>query len=348
MAAPAIPDRLRARIEREGPLPWPTWMEAALYDPDGGYYTRPGRKTGPGDDADFATSPTLHPFLAHCVAEEAAACWERLGRPAPFPVYEFGGGEGDLARDALAHLDEDHPELAAAVRWLHVEASPTHRDAQRAGADERVAWTDGLPTAGTSGFVVAHEFLDALPFWWLERHDDGWRGLHVGLEDGGFALLRGPAPDEAALAPDGVPTGRRVAVMHAAKAWLETVAARLRAGGVLVVDYGGDHVWRRDRDGTVRTFRSHRHGLDPWLEPGEQDITASVDFAQARAWAEAAGLRLAFEESQEAFLMRHGALEALNRIDRSTVEGASAYLRLRQLLLPTAMGEAFRVARWEV
>ncbi len=329
-------------------MPWPAWMEAALYDPGEGYYTRPGRKTGPGADADFATSPTLHPFLARCIAEEAVETWRRLGAPADFAVYEFGGGEGDLARDALAHLDAEHPELAGRIAWNHIERSPTHREAQASGADARIQWLESLP-AGAVGFIVAHEFLDALPFWWLERIETEWTALHVGLDGNDFALESGPCPPEvAAMAPVLAPAGSRVAIMHEAKAWLETIQQNLASGAVLVIDYGGNQVWRRDPDGTVRTFARHQDAGPAWMEPGHKDITASVDFAQIRAWADAAGLRLAFEESQEAFLMRHNVLEALNAIDRNTVEGASAYLRLRQMLLPAAMGHAFRVARWDV
>lgn len=367
--ASSLPDRLRARIGAEGPMPWPAWMEAALYDDEAGYYTRPGRGTGvgsragaggrgpaepgaaggrritgPGDDADFATSPTLHPFFAHCVAHEAAALWDGLGRPPGFAVFEFGGGEGDLARDALAHLDSARPDLVRALRWNHIERSPSHREAQRTGADGRVRWVDDLPP-GAVGLVVAHEFVDALPFWWLESTGGGWRGLHVDHDGTGFLLVPGACPPEvAALAPGGVPAGHRVAVMHGARAWLHRVAGRLRAGAVLVVDYGGEGVWRRDRDGTVRTFARHRDAGPAWTGPGEKDVTASVDFGDLRRWAAEAGLVPAWEESQEAFLLRHGVLEALNAIPRDTPEDAGAYLRLRQLLLPTAMGHAFRVA----
>ena len=45
--------------------------------------------------------------------------------------------------------------------------------------------------------------------------------------------------------------------------------------------------------------------------------------------------------------LRHGALEALNAVDRGSVEGASSYLRFRQLLLPTGLGTAFKVLRLE-
>ena len=88
--------------------------------------------------------------------------------------------------------------------------------------------------------------------------------------------------------------------------------------------------------------------IDP-TGPGSKDITSSIDFAQARRWAEEAGLCEAWSMSQEAFLLGHGALEALNDIPRDTVEGASSYLRLRQMMIPHAggMGDAFRVALYE-
>ncbi|HLF16275.1 MAG TPA: SAM-dependent methyltransferase, partial [Candidatus Thermoplasmatota archaeon] len=96
---------LRARIRSEGPISFREWMEECLYHPKYGYYMRPGRKTGPGTDADFVTPPTLHPFFGRAVARQLVLEWERLGRPAAFEVAEYGGGEGDLCANALAELD---------------------------------------------------------------------------------------------------------------------------------------------------------------------------------------------------------------------------------------------------
>ena len=36
----ALPERLRARIRRDGPLLWRDFMDAALYDPHGGFYAK--------------------------------------------------------------------------------------------------------------------------------------------------------------------------------------------------------------------------------------------------------------------------------------------------------------------
>ncbi|MCA1812270.1 MAG: SAM-dependent methyltransferase [Halobacteriales archaeon] len=336
----ALADRLRQRIAADGPMPFDAWMEACLYDPEEGYYVRPGRKTGAGEDADFATSPTLHPFFGAAVGMEAAAVWERIGRPTPFPVVEFGGGEGDLARGALRWLDRERPDLARRVQWVHVERSPAHR-AKQAGADRRLAWAEAMPRLDAA-FLVANEFLDALPFKWLERTGAGWSEVHVAWDGHAFAealLPSGLSP------PANVPPGVRVALHQGARAWLHEAGAALGRGEALIIDYGERYLWGEERpDGSVRTYRRHEDAGTPLQNPGDQDITASLDFAELEAWAREAGWREAWHGTQEAWLIGHGILDALNATRRDTAEGASAYLRLRQILLPTGLG-SFKVLR---
>lgn len=333
---------LAERLAAQGTMSFRDWMEACLYDPEEGYYTRrrDSPRTGAGDDADFATSPTLHPFMAQAIAAEIGATWEALGRPDDFLVVEYGGGRGDLARDALAAL---HAKYGWQPLWHHVEISDDHRQDQATPGTRH-----GAAPERFQGCIVAHEFLDALPVHLVERRMGHW--AEVVVADG--ALMTGmptKAGNDAAPAID-VPDGHRAAANAAAKAWFADVGKALTAGRVLVVDYGdeGMKLWGRDPEwGTIRTFRHHQDGGSPLEDPGEKDITASIDFAQCRDWAAKAGLAEASYESQEAFLLRHGVLEAMNAIDRSTTQGASSYLRLRQLMLPTAMGHAFRVAVYE-
>lgn len=328
-----LADELRSRIDEDGPLTFAQWMEACLYDPRWGYYMQAGAKTGAGADADFATSATLHPFMAHAIAQEALAAWNAMGQPAEFAIYEFGGGEGDLARDARATLDA----AGCPAPWHHIEISPDHR------AKQRGSQLDDLPR-GAVGFVVAHEFLDALPFHVLERQKGSWAEVGVGRAGERFVethLLPQPSTLEAAPRVE----AQRVVAMVAARDWIRKLGERL-TGGAVIVDYGGgQRMWQSAADGTVRTYRGQERGDDPLRSPGLQDITASVDFDQVGAWATAAGFDVE-TESQESFLVRHGALEALNGIDRNSAAGASSYLRLRQMILPHAggMGHAFRVA----
>lgn len=344
-----LPERIRQRIRDDGPMRFRDWMEACLYDPEDGYYMRPGRITGTGDDADFATSPTLHPFMAEAVAKEAIDAWSMAGQPTDFVVVEFGGGEGDLARDALTYIDHDAPDLANVLRWIHVETSPTHRAAQTSD-DGRIEAADAMPDAVT-GLVVAHEFIDALPFCILEWRKHNWAEVFVDVDDEGrFVELLG-LPNRSAI--EAAPKrkfeeGQRVVSMPDAQSWLIDVAEGLQRGRILIVDYGdqGKWLWTPERpDATVRGFRQHRL-VDPWQEePGTCDITANVDFTQLEQWATFDGFRAHGLETQESFLIRHGALEALAEAPKDTLEEASAYLRMKQLVLPQVMGTAFKALR---
>jgi NADH dehydrogenase [ubiquinone] 1 alpha subcomplex assembly factor 7 len=337
--------RLRARIRSHGPIPFPEWMQTCLYDSVGGFYAKGRHPAGVGQGTHFATSPTLHPFFAHCIARELAAAWKDAGKPAAWEVVEFGAGTGALARDAMWELRR----LNVPARWtaIDVRPGPPMKD---------VRWMAEPPPAFDA--AVANEFLDALPFDVVEwnsgdRGAGAWHTVGVGLDGDRFAWrLLGPAPASlglpAPLSPTPVATDaaedsarpehpeRRI-LMPANEPWLD----RLRGAGVcvaLIVDYGQAGPARE-----VRAFRGHDFA-DPLSEPGTVDLTADVDFAALGAHASQRGFSMELE-TQEAFLIRHGVFEAINRIDRTTRKGTSDYLRLRQLMLPTGFGAAFKVAR---
>ena len=318
---PPLATRLRQRIRAEGPMPWRAFMDAALYDPDGGFYAKGRHPAGVGRGTHFATSPTLHPFFATCIARELAEAWKGAGRPAAWEVVEFGAGTGALARDAMAELRR----LGVPARWSAIDVRP-------GPAIKGGRWLDRPPAAYDA--VVANEFLDALPFDVLEWDGAAWRELGVALRGDAFAWQPLAAAAEAP-APGREPGERRVR-MPANAPWLASVA-QAGARMAVVVDYGGLGAAKE-----VRAFHGHDFA-DPLAEPGTVDLTADVDFGELGRQAHAVG-RDARVETQEGFLIRHGAFDAINRIDRTTAQGASSYLRLRQLLLPTGFGAAFKVA----
>ncbi len=338
---------LRERIERDGPMTFEAWMETCLYHPEHGYYVQ-GERTGTGDDRDFVTSPTLHEFFGHAIAVDLASNYDDLGCPAAYDVVEFGGGEGDLARDAIQWIDTHRPDLAKALTWTHIEASPAHRGEQQYGTDMRVRWATDMPRIET-GAVVSNEFADALPFHWLHYDGSTWQEVCVGHDGSNFVEALRPAPRQALdNAPElpGAEAGDRTVAMPRVRDWVETCAKRVQRGLFFMVDYGGHgrHLWPSET-GTVRSYRFHEESDDVLTAPGEVDLTASIDFDLVTGWGVQAGWRFMQLESQEAFLVRNGILEALNQVDRNSVEGASSYLRLRQIMLPTGLGATFKVLR---
>lgn len=326
---------IRAEIQTKGPIDFSRWMQLCLYHPQYGYYMKPGRKTGTGRDADFVTPPTLHPFFGKAMGEEIAEAWEIAGSPATFTVLEFGGGEGDLSLAALARMDGVNPLLSKAIKWVHCEESPTHGALQKQKClDSRFQWVEpGAPAM--ADVLLMCEVLDCEPFDLYERRPNEWREIRVGVHDGLFVEVAGRHGFPDAVYREGDEGQRRPWIPYDGRLHDDIEDHLKMPGCVLLCDYGGRGAGFVPG---VRAFKQHGQVELVRQDPGDYDITMDVEFPRRGD---------SRYETMEAFLLRHGILDELNSIDRSTVEGASSYLRLRQLLLPTGMGAAFKVARFD-
>ena len=81
----------------------------------------------------------------------------------------------------------------------------------------------------------------------------------------------------------------------------------LRAGKVLTFDYGRTALERINPGrpgGTLRGYSNHRLQQDVLANPGNQDITAHVNFTQLQLAGERAGLRMEDLIDQPRFLTR--------------------------------------------
>ncbi|HXF56843.1 MAG TPA: SAM-dependent methyltransferase [Actinomycetota bacterium] len=286
-AAPApaadLPARLRDRIRRHGSVSFAEFMEAALYDPEGGFY----RRVRVGTGGDFVTSPHVSEAFGALLAVQVAEWFEALGRPDPFTVVELGAGDGELARQLLASLPG---QAVARARYLAVERSPALREAIRAGGLPAVTVLGSLDEvpAPVTGVVLANEVLDNVPFHRVRRTDRGLVELRVGLADDRFVLVESPPPPELVACAPPLEVGEEAVVMLQGLELFDRALSLLRRGYLLLVDYG----WagpggRRD---LVHGYRGHRAEEDVLSEPGSRDITAGVDFGALAARAAARGL----------------------------------------------------------
>ncbi len=114
--------------------------------------------------------------------------WERLGRPAPFNLVEFGPGRGTLMADLL-RVARRVPAFVAAARLGLVETSPRLRARQAAtlaGGPLHPTWYGSVEEIPEGPLVaVANEFFDALPIRQFQRDRGVWRERMVGLDDEG-------------------------------------------------------------------------------------------------------------------------------------------------------------------
>lgn len=332
---------LRERIAAAGRITFREFMEAALYHPRYGYYSRNAEAmTRSGD---YVTSPEVHPIFGALVAKQIIEIWDAMGRPGRFDVVEAGGGGGLLARDVLARAGRE-PAFADAVRYAIVERSDALKDRQRATLEEAaappVAWLDDLPGA-IEGVVVSNEFFDALPVHRVRVESGVLREVYVGHDGRGFVEVLGePSTADIAASFDalGVLPGEGcfAEVNLEAPRWMARAAAALVRGAILTFDYGYDArtlyaPWRRD--GTLLCFYRQSVSSDPYARIGRQDITSSVDFTTMIAAGERAGLLTAGLTDQAEFLTRLGISEGLTAVLQEGGPNIEEYFARRNVVM---------------
>ena len=311
-----LKERLVARIRARGPISFADYMEAALYDPEDGYYST---RVALGFEGDYLTAPDLGQHLGRSLARAFADCWQQLGKPAAWDLIEAGAGRGTLLRDVLISLERERSDASRGVRPAIVEVSQRLRAEQSTALDGRdIRWASDPRALGPiEGVLYANEILDAFPVHVLARTADGVREVYVNENDGRFVeALRPPNPPELRYrVPDALPEGGRWEVSPRAEGWVAGLAAAMTRGYVLFIDYGGDEsdLLTRQGSGTVRGFSRHRLIADPLADPGAHDLTASVNFTAIRRAAEGAGFTFAGRASQREALLALGVRDVASR-----------------------------------
>lgn len=371
----APPDaRLLARIRREGALTFRDWMAAALYDEREGYYRRPDLERW-GRAGDYRTSPERTPLFAATFARHFSKLYEELGSPNSFTLIEAGGGAGRFARVLLDTLRRDSPRVFDAVRYIFDEAGADSlaraaallaphaervefRNLRDLTGDARDANADSqTPTQHPGAFVLfSNELLDALPVHRVRMRGGSLRELYVVEDVGGGFAWEEREPSTPRLAEHferfgmELGEGQLAEVNLEAEEWVARVASLGGVGFIVTVDYGDDarslvNAPHR-REGTLRAFSGHRFVEDLLANPGAQDLTTTINWTQIVAAGERAGLETVALERLDAFLLKAGVVEQLERecaLASDEAERSALRLGARELVLPNGMAASFQV-----
>ncbi len=355
--SPNLRERIAEEIRRDGPIPFSRYMELCLYEPQLGYYSRAREQFGKAGD--FYTSSDVHAVFGRLLARQFEEMWRALDSPQRIHVIEIGPGRGLFARDVLDWSAKQIPDFAGALHYSLVEQSPHLREKLQERLTDHIEARkcqvfDSLETsasvASDTVIIFGNEFFDALP---VEIID--YRGaLRVGFENSHFIeTFAAPSAaeveflDRYSVHPE---PGERVEAPLASLAWMDRIAAVFedRRGFLALIDYGytrEEQLAGRHRD-TVMSYRQHIASTSPYEAPGEQDITAHVNFTALQARGvdrELAPLAL-LTQSQLLF----GIGEETQFADafqdcRLPQEHAKVALQLKHLISPSGMGEIFQV-----
>jgi SAM-dependent MidA family methyltransferase len=365
-------NELRRKIEQEirerGPIPFSRYMELCLYDAEFGYYSRNAGQFGKAGD--FYTSSDVHAVFGRLLARQFEEMWRALGSPERVVIRELGPGRGLFARDVLDWSEKKFPEFFHALRYELVEQSSALRErigqtlarsleAGKAGfaGDEKPHFSrterarNGAPkeSCGENAptIVFANEFFDALPVEVISSRGS----LRIDSRGGRFSETWVAASaeeleflDRYSLHPE---EGERVEISLQAQREMAS-ACDFDTGFVVAIDYGytrDEQLAGRHR-GTVKAIRQHSVSANAYEAPGEQDITADLNFTALAAIAQQCGFEVQKLITQSQFLMGIG--EANQFADafeecRLPQERTKVALQLKHLVTPAGMGESFHV-----
>jgi SAM-dependent MidA family methyltransferase len=274
--------------------------------------------------------------------------WEILGRPAPFTLVEMGAGQGLLAQDIGQAIAQLAPACWADLDYVIVETAPglialQQRQLEAWGSQVRWQSLDELSVNPIVGCCFSNELLDAL-------------AVHQVEFLGGVVLGDPSTPKLAAyfeqFAPlpvgDRYPDRYRTEVNLAALNWVNQVAAALKQGYVLTIDYGypADRYYSPVRDhGTLQCYYQHNRHADPYQNIGTQDITAHVNFTAIERQGITVGWETIGLTQQSIFLMALGLGERIATVGQSDSRDPQEILdrlkqrdMLHQLINPMGLG----------
>ena len=346
---------LAERIRSHGPITFAEYMEACLYHPVHGYYTKAEQEPR----RDYFTSVDASPLFGRLLARQFQEMWCAIGRPDAFWLVEAGAGTGQLAKQVLDFAAEAWPDFYEALRFLAVERSSARRTVQSKSmgahiARAKFASQEELRDEIPCGCIFSNELIDAMPVHRVMREGNELREMYVGLGKNGLCDEMGRLSSNAlgeyfseqqiALVDE-----QQAEVNLVASRWIEEAGRTLKRGFILTIDYGHEAKELYDEwhmKGTLLAYERHRAGEDWFRAPGKQDLTAHVNFSALDLYGRRGGLVRAGFTSQSNFLLalaRHGNFVDLQSDEMNEAEQTQRRLLFKTLINPEGMGETFQV-----
>jgi SAM-dependent MidA family methyltransferase len=318
MKMPAV--AIREEIRKNGSISFARFMEMALYCPETGYYE--AKEDNIGKAGDFITNVSVGSLFGELLAFQFAA-WQRELPAATqrLAIVEAGAHGGQLAGDILVWFQTHRPDLFDRLEYVLVEPSARRQAWQREKLKrfaDRLRWCGGLRelTPGERcGVLFGNELLDAFPvrrFGW-DAAGRRWFEWGVDIAGDGFRWRRmeGPVTGPEEWCPvellGVLPDNYVVETCPAAECWWREAAGTLAHGRLLAIDYGysaAEIISPARTNGTLRAYCRHQVSPDLLAQPGEQDLTAHVNFTAIQRAGEAAGWGTEIFCPQPRFLTR--------------------------------------------
>lgn len=344
----SLTDVLR-NLLKYGHLSFRDFVELALYHPQFGYYAGPRNPVG--KEGDFITAPRLSPAFGFALGRLVHEFVSR-SEGAVCSFVDVGCGDGEFIRSLAS-------QVGSGIRFFGVDRA---LDRVKPQADDRVRFVrtiDEVPRDGRH-FLFSNELYDALPFARLVQRGEQLHELWVAEADGGFdwSEQEAPAPYEDYFHERGIrlAEGQFADVSLEWGAFHTDLVNRFASSLIVAIDYGYQQKRlfdaRARRFGTAAAYSGHRVSRDLLANPGEQDLTAHINFTDLETAGERAGARTLFFDILAKFLLTLGITEhpLFTSVLELEIASPEEGIRLleerdeaRRLVLPDGIGADLRV-----
>ncbi len=352
-----IRDRINSSVHQR--ITFAEYMDLALYHPQSGYYASSAARIS--ESGDFLTSPHLAPDFGEMLTLQLYQIWQILGEPQLFNIVEMGAGQGLLAAQILEYSSRVDLNFCQSIDYIIIEAAPAMLVAQQVRLKDLPVrwceWTD-IPDRSISGCFLSNELIDALPVHQVVVVEQQLQEVYVTNSDDELVFIETIAElstdklaeywqlNQIDLLSGKYPDRYRTEVNLAALGWLEQVFKKLQRGYIISIDYGytADRYYNPMRSqGTLQCYYQHAHHNDPYINIGNQDLTAHVDFTALDLHGELLGLHTVGFIQQGLFLMALGLGSRIAAISNSSGGDIQSLLRrrqnLHQLIDPMGLGK---------
>lgn len=345
----SVRDFILQEINQSGPMSFARYMQLALYEPGFGYYAVGTKKFGASGD--FVTAPEISTMFGQCLAHQFEVIQKENQHA---NILELGPGSGKLCADILMELSAVD---VLPTHYYLLEVSASLQQVQREYLQKtvpdlmsRITWLSEWPDENSfDGLVIANEVLDAMPVHLFQIEDEVHERF-VDCEGDEFVWRVLPANSELINSVEALGVefsqGYFSEINLAIPAWIQSLYSMMNSGVVLLIDYGflrHEFYHPQRNEGTLMCHYQHHAFSDPLVLPGIQDITAHVDFTAVIDGANAAGFEVVEFSSQANYLLNQGLLSIAEKKMTSDVDQFVIANEIKQLTMPSEMGELFKV-----
>lgn len=371
---PSFINYLTQQMEMKNPhhpfLPFADFMALALYHPEYGFYNSAEFHIGSQPNAAYTTAAEISPLFAQCFAKQCLQLFREYDLPTN--ILEIGAGSGRFAFDLLTQLQKEAPFLSTnyyiydvshrLIKQQQTLLTALTNTSLPNTSSSTITWLNQLPKQ-FSGIIIANELLDALPVHCFRIGEDGrimercvgidtqqqtlvWKNLDA--NDHNFHHPQLASYVTELYQTYDLACGYESEINLNMKTWMQEVTKLLNKGVIWLTDYGyGQREYYHPErfTGTLATIHKGQRLHDPLQFPGEQDITAHVDFTRVAEYGVRGGCELLGYTSQAAFLLSLGLLDlAREEESRMTIKQCvRLHQAIKYLTLPTEMGERIKV-----